>query len=232
MDVAQIRALHKADIKKSSEDDEALQARYYARPLSYPLAWFFIKLKWTANQITALALVMGLAGCVFLALQDYLLAIVGITLLQVRHLLDYADGTLARAMGTASNFGKWFDRTADEILDVVMPVCLGIGLYPDYGLWAIVLGFVYALCHALSALSLIHIELIYKTPPHSFYKPNPSLWGLLYQTGINLQSAAVLILLPFVLFKATLYYLVFYTLLTFCEMALGMFIRVIKREGV
>lgn len=221
---------HKTDSEKMGQDDEAVQAKYYARPCSYPIAWCAIKLKISANWITTFATLLALGGCVLIALGDYWHVLIGVVLLNIRHVLDYVDGTVARATKTVDNFGRWYDRTADEIIDVAMPVSIGVGLYlHGYGLFYLILGFVYALAHTLSALSLVHIELVYKEPPHKFYKPKFSLWYLVYKMGINLQSASVLIMLPFAILGVMNYYLIFFAFLTVCEMLAGITIRILNK---
>lgn len=225
-------AAHKADFSKIREDNESLQAKYYARPVSYLLAWVFIRIGWTANSVSVLAFVVGVAGCLFVADGGYWSVVGGAILLNLRHVLDYADGTVARATGTASNYGAYIDRLLDEIMGVMMPLAIGIGLLEATGLtlWLDV-GIIYALLTALSAISIAQVGLVYKNTAHKFYAPKKrGLWALVYSVGTNLQSMSTIMLLPAAVFMVVEWYLIFYTILTACEFILAVVLGVLRRE--
>jgi phosphatidylglycerophosphate synthase len=227
MKLTEIIRINKEDIAKTAIDGEALQAKYYARPLSYLLAWVAIKYKVSANSITYISIIIGLIACICIAMGNYQVLLIGCIVLNFRHILDYVDGTVSRATRTSSKYGKWLDLTFDEILEITIPVSIGIGLYvTGTGLWCLILGFIYASLHSLSALSRVHIELIYGTSPHQFYKPAFSVWYLVYKLGTNLQSASVLIMLPIILIGWLPYYLIVFTFITACELALGIIIKI------
>ena len=232
--VAQIRSLHAAAAEDSGAD-EALQARYYARPVSYWLAWILVRVGVTPNTTTVLALAASVLGCLFITFGSYTL---GAVYLNIGHLLDYADGTMARATNTVTNFGRYFDRTCDEVVETIIPISVGIGLYiSDCSflglppLFYLMLGFSYAVTHLLSTLSILHSQLIYQAVPHRLYATSTSgLWRWLYTVGVNAKSSTVPALLLLTLIPNGLpMFLIGFAVLTFCELLLGFYTMVKSR---
>ncbi len=84
-----------------------------------------VKLRLTPNQVTVLALLLGVAAGVCVALQAYLVAGV---LLALSGLMDVLDGTVARLTKKSSKLGAFWDMVFDRLVES-----------------AIVLGFYFAL---------------------------------------------------------------------------------------
>ena len=103
------------------------------RPLSCYPTWLFLRLKITANQATITSLLVGLGGCATLALGYF---VVGALLINISYLLDRIDGNIARITGTSSILGRLIDGFTDFLLDALVPVSIGIGLYhyPQLGI--------------------------------------------------------------------------------------------------
>jgi phosphatidylglycerophosphate synthase len=107
--------------------------RYLSRPVTPLLA----RLPVTANQITALSLVLGL-GAAWAMLQGTWTAMVtGGILLVAGYVLDNCDGEIARLKNQCSTFGMYFDSFVDWIVHTVFFVALGIGVATAKGepLW-------------------------------------------------------------------------------------------------
>lgn len=229
--IDQIRELHESDAEKRAEDSWSLQAKYYSRPVSYRIAWVMVRLHVPASEVTILALLSNLAGAVLIGLGEYTPAIAGAALVNVGHLLDYADGTVARATGTVSKLGRYLDLTCDEVVESVVPVSVGVGLYISHctflglhPLTYLVLGFCYALLHLLGATSNLHVGSIYGTAPSQFYSLSRGLWSLVYRTGVNVKMSAFILLLMFSLVPNGLpAYLIIFTLVAAAELALGVY---------
>jgi len=100
------------------------------RPISFHLTPLFISLGFSANAVTALGFIPLLSGLVFILLgaASRFNFIVGAALLNIWLLSDCIDGNIARFRGENSKFGRLFDHIAGLILDVSLPVCLGLGL--------------------------------------------------------------------------------------------------------
>jgi phosphatidylglycerophosphate synthase len=198
--VEQIQELYKAYSLLHEERDKPLQAIYYARPLSHRLAWIALRLKVSANQITLSALAITIISGVLISSGNY---IVGAALLNIGHLLDYADGTLAKVTGKVTLFGQYLDRTCDEIVETLIPISIGAGLYIGscsfLGLppiFYLILGFSYALLHLLGTISLLHIRLTTRPLSLPAGRSGHSISGFLYTLGVNIESSTLIILLP------------------------------------
>lgn len=100
-------------------------------PLSRHLSWrvtrTLARYPVTPNQVTATALVPGLATAWCLSYGSYWLGVAGALLLVVYYVLDCADGELARLKGQASTFGDQLDTFADWLVHSAFFAALGIG---------------------------------------------------------------------------------------------------------
>lgn len=77
----------------------------------------------------------GFAAAVAVARGDFL---AGALLLQVKTLLDNADGQLARLTGNVTDFGRYLDSESDLLVNAAVFAALGISIGP----WLALLGFV------------------------------------------------------------------------------------------
>lgn len=101
-------------------------------PLNAAMARMLIPrfLKWgiSANQITGLSLLAGLAGGLAF-LEGTRAGMIGGALgFLAANLLDECDGGVARANGTQSGFGSWFDTLAGCAVHALFFSGLGLGL--------------------------------------------------------------------------------------------------------
>jgi phosphatidylglycerophosphate synthase len=91
------------------------------------MAWPFLKLGISANQVTMFWLAIALVGCAFLASGSYENMIIGAVLLELAIILDCVDGHIARFKGPKYS-GEVLDTWAGEILLVLSLLSIGIGL--------------------------------------------------------------------------------------------------------
>jgi phosphatidylglycerophosphate synthase len=99
-------------------------------PLATPLVrWTAVWTRITPNQITWLALFLGLgaAGCFAAGSWGWLAA--GALLYHLSFVLDCMDGKLARLTGTGSIFGAWLDYVFDRIRVLCCAIALMGGQY-------------------------------------------------------------------------------------------------------
>ena len=97
------------------------------RPVSYYMAWCFLRLGFSANNVTLSFLLVGIIGCLFLASGNYLYLVIGALLIELSITLDCVDGHLARLKGT-SYVGTILDFWCGKIVFVSSMFSLGIGL--------------------------------------------------------------------------------------------------------
>ena len=108
-------------------------ARKFVQPTIDKSAGFFLKRGRTANQITILALIVGLSTSFLYA---WGLPIVAVVMLWLSGFLDAVDGTMARHTKT-SPFGTVMDVTFDRIVEIGMILAIAY-VHPEV-LWPLLL---------------------------------------------------------------------------------------------
>lgn len=98
-------------------------ARKYVNPIIELGAEFLLKLKLTPNNVTILALLLGVSTSIFLYFD---MQIIAVTLLWVSGYLDAVDGTMARRSNSSSSFGTLLDIVSDRIVEVSIVLVLGL----------------------------------------------------------------------------------------------------------
>jgi len=103
---------------KSDISDELINV-YLQRPLAgiVTRALFFTPV--TPNQITIVAMLLGMAGGVFLALQNAHFTAAAFCF-YLKDIFDSADGQLARAKQLYSRSGRFLDSIGDYVVDVFL----------------------------------------------------------------------------------------------------------------
>lgn len=95
--------------------------RKYVQPIIRIGAQFFLKLGFTANKVTILAMLIGISSGVFIYFgYNY----IGILVFWLSGYLDAVDGTIARETNSSSSFGTLMDITFDRLVEV--SVIIGI----------------------------------------------------------------------------------------------------------
>lgn len=98
-------------------------ARKYVNPIIELGAEFLLKLKLTPNNVTILALLLGVSTSIFLYFDMHIIAV---TLLWVSGYLDAVDGAMARRSNSSSTFGTLLDIVSDRIVEVSIVLVLGL----------------------------------------------------------------------------------------------------------
>jgi archaetidylinositol phosphate synthase len=98
-------------------------ARHIVQPIIQKTAELFIRLKFSANQITWIAFLLGSLTGVMIVFGLPFLAIV---LLWISGFLDAVDGTMARKQKTTSAWGTVMDITFDRIVELSIIIGLAI----------------------------------------------------------------------------------------------------------
>ena len=87
----------------------------------------------TPNQLTVVALFLGLGAAVCFAFGYWQLLILGALLYYLCFLVDCMDGKLARLTGSETLFGAWMDYVSDRFRVLVCVVALMGGQYRETG---------------------------------------------------------------------------------------------------
>ncbi|HLC14836.1 MAG TPA: CDP-alcohol phosphatidyltransferase family protein [Thermodesulfovibrionia bacterium] len=88
----------------------------------------FIRLHFSANLITILALLSGLAGGWFLAQGTFRAGVLGAAGFLMSNILDECDGKVARQTNTCSPLGALLDTLTDCLVHAAFFIGLGVGL--------------------------------------------------------------------------------------------------------
>lgn len=115
----------------------------------------FLRWKISANQVTVLSLLAGIAGGFCLIHGTPAGMFCGVTGFLLANLLDECDGSVARATGTSSGFGSWLDTLIGCNVHAIFFFSLGIGLSRATGQRA------WFLMGVLAALGVIASTVIY-----------------------------------------------------------------------
>jgi phosphatidylglycerophosphate synthase len=92
------------------------------RPLAHPFVLAFARLRVPPPAVVLLAAAIGAGGAVELA-RGHL--IVAALLVQLKTVLDNADGQLARLTGRVTAFGRYLDSECDLLVDAALFAALG-----------------------------------------------------------------------------------------------------------
>ena len=156
-------------------------ARYIVRPVSIYFTWIFVRTPITANQVTLLQELLGIAGAIMLGLGNSTAAVWGVGLLQLGYILDCSDGEVARWNGTQSVKGVFLDLVGHAIVIPVYMFGLGFGVWQRTGrLEALIAGFLAALfvtrLERNTSLSVVDslLERV-GTPPYTLDELQPKL---------------------------------------------------------
>ena len=106
--------------RKRRQGKEIL-CEYLFRPLAHPLVLGFAWLRIPPPAVVLLAASVGFASALGLARGDLLVAAI---LLQLKTVLDNADGQLARLTGRVSVLGRYLDAESDLLVDAALCAAL------------------------------------------------------------------------------------------------------------
>jgi len=205
------------------------------RPLSCYPTWACIKLGITANQVTLFNFLVGLSGCVLLTMGTYISMVSGALLVNLNYLLDRVDGNIAKTTNTVTKTGQLLDTFSDYLIELLIPVCLGIGLYfnPAFGIPSVVyllLGFTYAIITTLRLRMASFASSIMARSTLEVVEPD----SIMLKGGLIIIALEPILLLGFALGNVLGIFLLGYTLIGACELLVftAMALRRVRRDDV
>ncbi len=152
------------------------------RPPAHLLARALAQLRVPPPAVVLAGAATGLAAAVEVGRHAFL---AGALLLQLKTLLDNADGQLARATVRVSDFGRYLDSESDLLVDAAVFAGLGVWIGP----WLALAGFVLL----TTVLSLnFNLERIHRAAPAAWDRsPLGRLYGMLYGWQDRLAEALI-----------------------------------------
>ncbi len=152
IEVATITVLEDAEPVRRRLEIEETTNRYLIHPVANQLARLFARLHVRPNSVSIAGMVFGvLAGVAYHQYQDFRFAIGGFCLMIAWHVMDGADGQLARLTQSQSQSGKVLDGICDYVTFIAVYVGLALALSPQYGYRAWILILVSGACHAVQS---------------------------------------------------------------------------------
>lgn len=140
---------------KMIEVEETLDLVFY-RPLAFGFVKLIYNTSLTPNQISYLALTIGVIGGALFSQGTYAASVIAATLLIIYDVLDCSDGQLARMKKNGTLTGRIIDGFSDYIVTVAAYIGIGIGLSLQTGdpVYAWALTAAAGISNAIHAISL------------------------------------------------------------------------------
>src|SRR5580658_1126031 len=124
----QTAATRAEPIRRTTEIEEITNL-YLIHPLAGRLVPFFARLRITPNVVSVAGMLFGiLAAFAYYRYADVRFAITGFVLMIAWHVMDGADGQLARFTHSYSHFGKVLDGIADIVTFLAVYTALALSL--------------------------------------------------------------------------------------------------------
>lgn len=138
-------------VRRTSEIEEITNL-YFIHPIAARLTVLFAKWRLTPNVVSLMGMLSGvLAALAYYHYQDLRYAIAGFLLMIIWHIMDGADGQLARLTQSQSQSGKVIDGICDYVTFIAVYVALALALSRTLGSWVWLLIVVAGACHAIQA---------------------------------------------------------------------------------
>jgi phosphatidylglycerophosphate synthase len=138
-------------VRRTAEIEE-ITNRYFIHPMASRLVPLFARMGITPNAVSLSGMLLGvLAGFAYYRYQDLRFAITGFILMIAWHVMDGADGQLARLTHAQSYFGKVLDGICDHVTFTAVYTALAIALSRRLGDWVYALVAAAGVCHAVQS---------------------------------------------------------------------------------
>jgi hypothetical protein len=118
--LAELRTIAQPESTMSRRNAEHWLARLLLRRISLPVTRELLRTPVSANQLTGLMIVVGLAAAVAAGLSGLVWAVVAVVLVQLYFLLDLCDGEVARWRRTTSVTGVYLDRVGHYLVEAAL----------------------------------------------------------------------------------------------------------------
>lgn len=147
-------------LQASGLSNDSLLDRLITRKISRQLTRLFLLTPLSPNQITGIAMIMGLAGAACFWSGGYEAGVAGALLVLVSAWIDCTDGEVARLRFQESPLGGILDIWADNLVHAAAFFSMGMGLYfsTENGIYKI-LGTL-AVFGSLTSFALLHSSVI------------------------------------------------------------------------
>ena len=140
-------------MRRTAEIEEITNL-YFIHPVASRLVPLAARMRVSPNALTLAGMLFGLlAAFAYYRYQDPRFVVLGFVLMIAWHIMDGADGQLARLTKSQSQFGKVLDGISDSVTFLAVYAALALALARQYGPQAYVLVLVSTVCHAIQSAS-------------------------------------------------------------------------------
>jgi phosphatidylglycerophosphate synthase len=140
-------------IRRTTEIEEITNL-YFIHPLASRLVPIFARLHVTPNEVSIVGMLFGiLSAFAYYRYWDPRFAIAGFVLMIAWHIMDGADGQLARYTQSYSYFGKMLDGIADNVTFAAVYAAIAVAASRRHGNWVYALVVISAVFHAIQSAS-------------------------------------------------------------------------------
>lgn len=140
-------------IRRTAEIEE-ITNRYFIHPIAGRLVPLFARAHLTPNTVSLAGMLFGiLAGLAYYRYREFEWTLAGFLLMLAWHVMDGADGQLARFTRTYSHFGKILDGISDTVTFVAVYTALAMALSHGHGGGMYALVIFSGVCHAVQSAS-------------------------------------------------------------------------------
>ncbi len=157
---------------------ELWYAETFIRPISIYITKALLYTPISANQVTILGFLAGIAAGTLFIFGNYWYSLVGAILLQLTVLLDRVDGEVARYRGTSSLRGAYLDNASNYLTTPYIFVGISFGAYGNFH------NITWLICGFSASLSFL---LIWLLTINKYY--------LAYKDGSHLPETGILLVL-------------------------------------
>lgn len=155
-DTDDITSCERAFLRQSGKSQDGLVSRHLNRPLSRTVTRLLLKLPITPNAWSVLVFALPLVAAFQLLRGTTRAFLIACAVYQLYSILDGCDGEIARAKFLQTEFGRRLDSFLDLVGNILLALCLGIGLAKQWqhahasGWFYVAEGITAALCIVLS----------------------------------------------------------------------------------
>lgn len=140
-------------IRRTAEIEE-ISNRYLIHPVASRLVPLFAKARITPNMVSVAGMLFGiLAGLAYYRYRELQWTLAGFLLMLAWHVMDGADGQLARLTRSQSPFGKVLDGISDTVTFAAVYTALAIAMSHRHGGAMYALVILSGFCHAVQSAS-------------------------------------------------------------------------------
>ena len=195
--LAQIRA----SLPPEKDRLDSLWLRCVLRKLSFPVTCVFIRLRFSANYVSYLSILVAFCGTIMMSVDNHFAIILGACIFNLWALLDCVDGNIARVKQQASEFGAFVDAMSGYVAYAF--VFLGMGIAAEHMkplIPAIMNHLNFVIIGSLTSILQLTTRLIYKKFVEVSKKATSGKASRLLLVSANLGVTGLL--MPFVLLGA------------------------------